>query len=99
MVLPMGSAGIRRILRNCRIAGSPGLICARMSVGRDARFVRAIKATPASPTAQTTGGKMTGIVRKTDDTRQGETGHGVRYVLGFSLFAAWAALSLIVIFS
>ena len=41
---------------------------------------------------------MTGIVRDTDDTRQGATGHGVRYVLGISLFAAWAALSLIVIF-
>jgi len=99
MVQPMGSAGIRGIPNDRRIAGSPGLICATMSFGRDARFVRAIKTTPASPTAQTTGGKMTGIVRNTDDTRQGETGHGVRYVLGLSLFAAWAALSLIVIFS
>lgn len=34
-----------------------------------------------------------------DHTRGGETGHGVRYVLGISLFAAWAALSLIVILS
>lgn len=73
-----------------------------MIIGRDTRgpdtIVRAFETTPAPPTAWTTGGNMTGIVRNTDDTRQGETGHGVRYVLGISLFAAWAALSLIVIF-
>ena len=40
---------------------------------------------------------MTGIIRETDDTRQGETGHGVRYVLAFGLFGAWAALSLLVL--
>ncbi|MEQ8266678.1 MAG: hypothetical protein RH982_05740 [Parvibaculum sp.] len=33
-----------------------------------------------------------------DHTRGGEIGHGVRYVLGFSLFAAWAILSLVVLF-
>lgn len=33
-----------------------------------------------------------------DRVRSGEEGHGVRYVLGLSLFAAWAALSLIVLF-
>jgi hypothetical protein len=41
---------------------------------------------------------MTGIVRKTDDARGGVTGNGVRYVLAISLFGAWAALSLLVLF-
>lgn len=34
-----------------------------------------------------------------DNVRGGVTGHGVRYVLALSLFAAWAILSLIVIVS
>jgi len=41
---------------------------------------------------------MTGIVRETNETRQAETGHGVRYVLAASLFGAWAALSLLVLY-
>ena len=33
-----------------------------------------------------------------DRVRGGETGHHVRYVLGASLFLAWAALSALVLF-
>lgn len=40
---------------------------------------------------------MTAIIRETDQARAGETGHGVRYVLGISLFMAWAALSILVL--
>lgn len=38
-------------------------------------------------------------VHNGDDARGGVTGHGVRYVLGISLFAAWAVLSLLVLAS
>lgn len=34
-----------------------------------------------------------------DNVRAGVTGHGVRYVLAISLLAAWAILSLLVIYS
>jgi hypothetical protein len=34
-----------------------------------------------------------------DEARGGVTGHGVRYVLAISLFAAWAVLSLLVLSS
>lgn len=38
-------------------------------------------------------------VHGSDEARGGVTGHGVRYVLGISLFAAWAILSLLVLSS
>ena len=36
---------------------------------------------------------------RAEDARSGVTGHGVRYVLAISLFAAWALLSLLVLSS
>lgn len=42
---------------------------------------------------------MASIIRNPDQVRSGVTGHGVRYVLAISLFAAWAILSLLVIAS
>ncbi|MFZ2467212.1 hypothetical protein [Parvibaculum sedimenti] len=42
---------------------------------------------------------MSARFHNSDNVRGGVTGHGVRYVLAFSLFAAWAILSLLVISS
>jgi hypothetical protein len=42
---------------------------------------------------------MSYIVRNSDEARAGVTGHGVRYMLAISLFAAWAILSLLALAS
>jgi len=42
---------------------------------------------------------MSARFHNSDNVRAGVTGHGVRYVLAISLLAAWAILSLLVLYS